>query len=256
MTAPRVFCVRATAPYACWTNPALTAERFSYPVPTPVGLEGVLKSVFWRKGLRYQIQSIGICAPIRRHLLRRNEIDHTPRADASTGFNGDRYAVQRMTSRLKDVDYRVEFVLDLDDGYRDRSLLMKCEAMLSRYLDRGHCFQQPFFGCREMVGDVRWAETSDPTPIAETRPLGRMIYGYIWDNARNRRDVVLEYEPHLDHGVVHVPPRGEVLRLNGVARPGVATPHPPAHPRRPRARPGTRPAGRSHLPTRSKGTAA
>ncbi len=208
------FTLRVSGELACFSDPAFS-ERISYPIPTPCGIEGTLKSVHWRRGIRYCIDEMMVLAPIRYLNFRRNEIDHVPRM-TSNGFDGADYPIQRMTTCLKDVDYHVRCHLDLDDGYQDRREVRKSEDILARYLDKGRSFRQPYLGMEEFGCEVRWADEADPKPISESRPLGRMVYGYVWDNVANKRKVILTYEPVLVRGVIRVPSRAEVLRQNGV----------------------------------------
>ena len=43
------FKIMVEGDYACYTRPELKVERVSYDVPTPGALEGMLKSIYWKK---------------------------------------------------------------------------------------------------------------------------------------------------------------------------------------------------------------
>ena len=206
--AKKVHAVRMSGEFACFTNPAFTGERFSYDVPTPVALEGTLKAIFWRLGLLWNIQSIAVLAPIRRICLRRNELT---KFGPITHDMEDAFT-QRQTSLLQKVDYIVHAYLSLENQGSDPAQILKGDAMFERYMKQGKQFHQPYFGCREWVADVRWASPDDPKPIDVSRDLGRMVFGYVWDG--NRRSQILEYNATMNHGVIQVPTRDEVLRFS------------------------------------------
>ncbi|HYX19427.1 MAG TPA: type I-C CRISPR-associated protein Cas5c [Thermoanaerobaculia bacterium] len=202
----KMFAIRMTADRACFTNPAFTAERATYDVPTPVALEGTLKAIFWRRGLRWNVAKISILSGIKHANLRRNEVQRFGQIEEDT-----RNAfTQRMTTYLRDVDYRIDCYIDLEEKDRPATDIVKGEAMFQRYMDHGKQFHQPYLGCREFVCDVRWASEGDPDPIDESRDLGRMVFGYVWSG--DRRQTILEYDARMVRGVIRVPAYDDVLR--------------------------------------------
>lgn len=202
---PVTFDVRMSGPEACFTNPAFTGERFSYDVPTPVALEGLLKAIFWRRGLLWNIHRIAVLAPIKRTMLRRNELQKFGPVNDTM----EDVFTQRNTSLLRDVDYSIRASIGLEVPGSDPADIAKGNAMFTRYMNQGKQFHQPYFGCREWAADVRWASPEDPKPIDETRNLGRMIYGYVWEG--DRRATILEYDAVMKRGVIEVPTRDQVL---------------------------------------------
>ena len=60
--------------YACFTRPEMKTERVSYDVMTPSAARGLLDSLYWHPGLRWVIDRIHVCAPIRFTNIRRNEV--------------------------------------------------------------------------------------------------------------------------------------------------------------------------------------
>ena len=63
--------------YACFTRPEMKTERVSYDVMTPSAARGLIEAIYWHPGLRYTIDRIRVCAPIRTMNLRRNEVKST-----------------------------------------------------------------------------------------------------------------------------------------------------------------------------------
>ena len=74
---------------ACFTRPEMKVERVSYDVPTPSALVGMLKSVYWKPAIRYEIDRIVVYNPIDFMNVRRNEIK-------------DKVALRSVTAQMKD----------------------------------------------------------------------------------------------------------------------------------------------------------
>jgi CRISPR-associated protein Csd1 len=60
--------------YACFSRPEMKVERVSYDVMTPSAARGLIEAVYWHPGLRWVIDRIHVCAPIRFTNIRRNEV--------------------------------------------------------------------------------------------------------------------------------------------------------------------------------------
>lgn len=61
----------------------------------------------------------------------------------------------------------------------------KFQDIVTRRMERGQCFQTPYFGCREFpVNFRRWPGGPVPT-IPETRDLGLMLYDFDYSNPLN-----------------------------------------------------------------------
>ena len=63
--------------YALFTRPEMKVERVSYDVMTPSAARGLIEAIYWHPGLRWVIDRIQVCAPIRFTNLRRNEVKST-----------------------------------------------------------------------------------------------------------------------------------------------------------------------------------
>ena len=63
--------------YALFSRPEMKVERVSYDVMTPSAARGILESVFWHPGLRWCVDRIYVCNPIRFTNNRRNEVKDT-----------------------------------------------------------------------------------------------------------------------------------------------------------------------------------
>jgi CRISPR-associated protein Cas5d len=209
------FRVRARGPVACFTRPEMKAERVSYEVMTPSAARGLLEAVLWKPAIRWHVHEIAVLAPIQWTSFRRNEVGDRSSPKVRDFYVEDRRA-QRNTVALRDVDYVVtcSFALTGHAGPEDN--VRKFEEMFERRLGRGQCFQQPYLGCREFVAEVEPApaEVRPFQPEVE-RPLGWMFYDFDYGPGGAASTRPLFFEARLKGGVLHVPPRDEVLRANG-----------------------------------------
>ena len=109
--------------YACFTRPEMKTERVSYEIMTPSAARGLLEAVYWHPGMRYTIDRIHVCAPIRTMNLRRNEVKSTVSARSARTVmdhgQGELYLAasddiqQRATLLLRDVRYVIEAHFDI-----------------------------------------------------------------------------------------------------------------------------------------------
>ena len=60
--------------YACFSRPEMKVERVSYDVMTPSAARGLIEAVYWHPGLKWVIERIFVCNPIRFTNIRRNEV--------------------------------------------------------------------------------------------------------------------------------------------------------------------------------------
>lgn len=208
------FRVRARGPVACFTRPEMKAERVSYEVMTPSAARGLLEAVLWKPAIHWHVHEIAVLAPIQWTSFRRNEVGDRSSPKVRDFYVEDRRA-QRNTVALRDVDYVVtcSFALTSRAGPEDN--LRKFEEMFERRLGRGQCFQQPYLGCREFVAQVEPAPAEVRPLQPEDRTLGWMFYDFDYGPRGAASTRPLFFEARLEGGVLHVPPRDEVLRANG-----------------------------------------
>ena len=210
--------------YACFTRPEMKTERVSYDVMTPSAARGLIEAIYWHPGLRYTIDRIHVCAPIRTMNLRRNEVKSTISARSARTVmergKGELYLAtsediqQRASLLLRDVRYVIEAHFDIvkekaapgdNDG--------KFQDILKRRIQRGQFYHQPCFGCREFPAQFKLCEVPPPCPeeLAGERDLGYMLWDMDYSDPEDIRP--LFFRAKLIDGVLHVPTRdsGEVI---------------------------------------------
>lgn len=218
--------------YALFTSPESKVERVSYPVPTPSALCGMLKSVFWKPALRYEIDKVVVFNPIKFTNLRRNEVKTKimlSRVKAQMKGEGSpeiftaEERSQRASMLLSDVKYGVEFHFELTGIRSDHE--DECEEkyfnIIKRRLENGQCFKTPYLGCREFaVRKIELVDGFDASQISSDLKgdvdLGFMLYEMKFEdggipingdwNAPKFSDNAnaVFYHPHLIDGVIDV----------------------------------------------------
>jgi CRISPR-associated protein Cas5d len=193
------FTVEIWGDYACFSRPELKVERVSYDVITPSAVRGILEAVFWKPAIRYVIDEIRVCAPIRFENIRRNEVNSKASVGKSSIVASEDRA-QRASLILRNVRYLVTAHFEQDYlGERDRTENGafnhgKFADCIKRRLKKGQCYHTPYLGTREFPAKIKLIEEGDamPSAISETRSLGLMFYDF---------DYETEYEKDTDGNI-------------------------------------------------------
>jgi CRISPR-associated protein Cas5d len=234
--------LRTWGDLACFTRPEMKVERVSYPVITPSAARGLLEAILYKPQFRWRIQRIAVKRPIQFLAFRRNEVKSrlSPRKPEPLLADEDR--TQRNTLALRDVEYVIEASMHLtplaglprrrpeEDEDRGGDSLVKYLAMFQRRAEKGQCFVQPCFGCREFPA---YFEPADPGAMSVTagihrdHDLGLMLYDvFHLDVSREQAPGKIEkpqprvtfFKATLKDGVVTVPDWNEVkTQLGGDA---------------------------------------
>lgn len=162
--------------FGLFTRPEYKAEPHSYPVLTPSAAKGMLEAIFWKPEFQYVVRRISVLTPIRTLALQRNmgQKKQSPQAAKKWMNNGgvgryfiDNDRAQRNHVILRDPAYLVKF--NIDTAAHATESADKYIAQLKRRVDRGQCYKQPYFGCREYPAFFRWA-TEDDRPNLDEYP--------------------------------------------------------------------------------------
>jgi CRISPR-associated protein Cas5d len=214
--------VEISGAYACFSRPELKVERVSYDVITPSAARGVLEAVFWKPAIKYVIDEIRVCNPIRFENIRRNEVQSKASVSKDHIYASDD-RTQRATMALVDVKYVVTAHFEparLGDGDRlpDGAFNSgKFADEIKRRLRKGQCYHHPYLGTREFPADVWLVEDGEmPAPsIQEDREFGLMLYDI--DYEKDADGNVTNFKPtyfmaSMKRGVIKLPKPEEVLR--------------------------------------------
>ena len=239
--------LRTWGDLACFTRPEMKVERVSYPVITPSAARGLLESILYKPQFRWRIRRVAVKKPIRFLAFRRNEVKSRlspKRPEPIFADDPENQRTQRNTLALRDVEYVIEASLHLTplanlprrkppcaDEPDGEDSLVKYLAMFQRRADpeKGQCFTQPCFGCREFPAFFELADESamrvEPNPNPNNDDLGLMLYDvFNLDVSRDQKPGKVErpqprvtfFRAALKDGVMNVPDWAEVkFQLGG-----------------------------------------
>ncbi len=210
--------------YACFTRPEMKTERVSYDVMTPSAARGLLESIYWHPGLRWVIECIHVCSPIRFTNIRRNEVKDviSARAVKSVMEKGkgidELYLAttesiqQRAAMVLKDVHYVIDAHFDMTDKAAPGDNPGKFQDIIKRRLERGQCYSMPYFGTREFAAHFARCTELPPCPeeLLGKRDLGWMLWDMDYSDPQDIKPKF--FRAKLVDGAMVVPPleSGEV----------------------------------------------
>lgn len=210
--------------YACFSRPEMKVERVSYDVMTPSAARGILEAVYWHPGLRWQIDRIYVCKPIRFTNIRRNEVKEKLNVrKARTAMEqggGALYLAtpesiqQRASMVLRDVRYVIEAHFDLTEHAQEGDNPGKYQNIIKRRMEKGQSYHQPYFGTREFPANFKPCEQIPPCPeeLLGEKDLGWMLLDMDYTAPGDIRPVF--FRAALKDGALEVPP----LDGGGVAR--------------------------------------
>ena len=193
----------------------MKTERVSYDVMTPSAARGLLESIYWHPGLRWVIDRIHVCAPIRFTNIRRNEVKDTISArrvkTVMERGSGELYLAapesiqQRAAMVLRDVHYVIDAHFDMTRNAALSDNHGKFQDIIKRRLERGQCYSMPYFGTREFPARFRHCTELPPCPeeLKGTRDLGWMLWDMDFSDPKNITPKF--FHAQLVNGVMTVP---------------------------------------------------
>lgn len=174
--------------YACFTRPEMKVERVSYDVMTPSAARGLLEAIYWHPGLKWHIDKIYVLKPIEFTNIRRNEVkSKIPARNVCSVMNGAKDPLfistsddiqQRAALVLKNVRYIIEAHFKTTDNAAKGDNEGKFCDIMRRRLEKGQCYHQPCFGCREFPANFRkWEGGEIVTAYSDgEKDLGFMLF--------------------------------------------------------------------------------
>ena len=202
--------------YACFSRPEMKVERVSYDVMTPSAARGLIEAIFWHPGLRWAIDCIQVCEPIRFTNIRRNEVKdvisaRTVKTVMDQG-QGDLYLAtpdsiqQRAAMILKDVRYVIDAHFELTDKAAPSDNAGKFQEMTRRRIEKGQFYHQPCFGVREFPAHFQMCaeRPACPDELKGERDLGWMLLDMDYSDPANIRPKF--FRAVMRDGVIEVPP--------------------------------------------------
>ncbi len=173
--------------YAAFNRPELKIERVSYEVMTPSAARGILEAVYWHPGLRWIIDRIYVCNPIKMTNIRRNEVKSKVNAKSvksvMQGSKSELYLCttddiqQRAALVLQDVRYIIEAHFEMTSKANETDNPGKFQDIMKRRLKKGQCFHVPYLGVREFPAKFALYEEKEvKTALTGEKDLGYMLF--------------------------------------------------------------------------------
>ncbi len=201
--------------YACFTRPEMKTERVSYDVMTPSAARGLLESIYWHPGLKWHIDRIYVCNPIRFTNIRRNEVKDTISARNVKAVmekgEGELYLAapesiqQRAAMVLREVRYVIDAHFDMTENAAVGDNPGKFQDMIKRRLERGQFYSMPYFGTREFPAHFCRCAQLPPCPeeLRGTRDLGWILLDMDYADPQNITPRF--FRAKLRDGVMEIP---------------------------------------------------
>ena len=210
--------------YACFSRPEMKVERVSYDVITPSAARGLVEAIYWHPGMRWVIDRIYVCSPIRFTNIRRNEVKDTINArkvkTVMERGTGELYLAtpeciqQRAAMVLRNVRYVIEAHFAMTEKAAPGDNPGKFQDIMKRRLERGQFYHQPCFGVREFPTHFRACREipSCPEELKGEKDLGWMLLDLNFSNPESIEPQF--FRAVLRDGVLEVPAanRQEVVR--------------------------------------------
>lgn len=201
--------------YACFSRPEMKVERVSYDVMPPSAARGLLEAIYWHPGMKWVIDRIYVCNPIRFTNIRRNEVKDTisiRNAKAVMERGGELYLAtpesiqQRAAMVLRDVHYVIEAHFEMTTRANATDNPGKFQEIMRRRLEKGQFYHQPCFGVREFPANFRPCKQIPECPeeLQGEKDLGWMLLDMDY---RDRENITPKFfRATLRNGVLEVPP--------------------------------------------------
>ena len=201
--------------YACFSRPELKTERVSYDVMTPSAARGLLDAIYWHPGMRWVVDRIHVCAPIRFTNIRRNEVKDiisARNAKAAMESGVEIYLAtsesiqQRAAMVLRDVRYVIDAHFEMTARATPTDNPGKFQDIMRRRVEKGQFHHQPCFGVRELPAQFKPCEELPPCPeeLSGEKDLGWMLLDLDYSDRENITPRF--FRAVLRDGVLEVPP--------------------------------------------------
>lgn len=203
--------------YGCFSRPEMKVERVSYDVMTPSAARGLIEAIYWHPGMRWIIDRIHVCAPIRFTNIRRNEVKDTislrkvksvmEKPSNDLYLNTSESIQQRAAMVLTNVHYVIDAHFEMTEKAAEGDNPGKFQEMIKRRLSKGQCYHQPCFGVREFPANFQKCEKVPECPeeLKGQRDLGWMLLDMDYSDPADIKPMF--FRAVLKDGVLEVPDR-------------------------------------------------
>lgn len=200
--------------YGCFSRAEMKVERVSYDVMTPSAARGLIEAIYWHPGMRWVIDRIYVCNPIRFTNIRRNEVKDVVNArNVKTAMERGTEVYlatsesiqQRAAMVLRDVHYVIEAHFEMTEKANETDNPGKFQDIMRRRLEKGQFYYQPCFGVREFPAQFKPCTRipSCPEELRGEKDLGWMLLDMDYSDRENIMPKF--FRAVLQDGVLEVP---------------------------------------------------
>lgn len=197
---------------ALFSRPELKVERYSYDVPTPSAILGILKSIYWKPEMDYVLKTITVIneptfESIMTNALTQAASQETVISNLKQGFvkpTSDTSSPRNMTI-LTNVHYVVDFgIIATGTGTSEDDCAEKHQAIFARRTSKGQCFREPCLGVKEFTCEINLLHDDEDIPqsyIQGTIDLGVMLHHMDYTDSKPK---AVFYHPIMRNGIIDV----------------------------------------------------
>lgn len=194
--------IKISGDWACFTAPEFKVERFSYSVITPEAAENIIKSVFWKPEIDYEVKKI--------YIIKEGTYVSIGATKESVNKNG--LSKYKPTLRSNMFLKNVEYVLDIKQiVYADKvkptkaNIVKKYEEMLRKRLSKGKYFRTPYLGlagcpCKE----IKEVSEKEVIPKKYNKIIPGMVLRRKYNENKNESHTIF-FDAKIINGVMEVP---------------------------------------------------
>lgn len=209
---------------ACFSRPE-SPDRFTYPIPPPSALRGIISSIYSHPGLYPDIRQITLLNPIlfirRGHTHRGGLPKQTRTGEVHTA--NDTKKRTTVETLLRDPAWMIDFTWKAVPGTvvqnhrqrRDRTCGMgpktvgepqqpnfaKATAIFMRRVERGEFYYTPTLGLSDFIASFH-APTGNESPIQQSRDFGMVLHDFDY---RVMPPIPHVFHAVMRHGIIKVP---------------------------------------------------
>lgn len=201
--------VKLTGRKAMFAEPMFRLNKKTYKVPTFSAIRNILQAIYWHPGMNWVPVFCGIRKPIKTMIVSTNGIEGVNKADIDKPIQTDKSRMLCSAEYLVDVEYYIKaYIVTRPKNMESHDDLIKFNEIAKRRIQKGQCFDRPFFGTRECpcdFGPIDPDEWNDPNLFQDiTMDLGYMAFDFDYST-----------EPHTPLLKPMVVQKGKIFYLKG-----------------------------------------
>jgi CRISPR-associated protein Cas5d len=177
---PRSLYLKIRGDRACFTEAFQNVDRNSSDFPGPSACEGILKAIYWKPEMAYEVEALQIVKLGRR----RHEVFSGVRS-----FKRGAGHKRLRRTYVTNVEYIIKFSIALQVPESDQNNLTKHYSIFIRRAKKGQSFTIPYLGQKEYIADFDLVDdfADDAVFKNKSRSYGRILHHKNYRNNTSKR---------------------------------------------------------------------